>query len=77
MSISLEEYLRATMLRNFSLLWQYQTFDNAKAWHFMDELMTMRNDDMNGVHEYILKMVHFQIRLKALDIPIPDKFIVQ
>ena len=32
---------------------------------------------MKGLHEYILKMVHFQIRLKALDIPIPDKFIVQ
>ena len=31
---------------------------------------------MKGVREHILKMVHLQTRLKALDIPIPDKFIV-
>ena len=55
---------------------RYQTSDNAEARHFMDELMNMRYDDMKGVREYILKMVHLQTRLKALDIPIPDKFIV-
>ncbi|RVW21621.1 Retrovirus-related Pol polyprotein from transposon TNT 1-94 [Vitis vinifera] len=55
---------------------RYQTSDNAEAGHFMDELMNMRYDDMKGVREYILKMVHLQTRLKALDIPIPDKFIV-
>ncbi|KAL6335669.1 hypothetical protein AAG906_032854 [Vitis piasezkii] len=54
---------------------RYQTFDNAEVGHFMDELMNMRNDDMKGFREYILKMVHLQTRLKALDIPIPDKFI--
>ncbi|RVW21782.1 Retrovirus-related Pol polyprotein from transposon TNT 1-94 [Vitis vinifera] len=55
---------------------RYQTSDNAEAGHFMDELMNMRYDDMKGVREHILKMVHLQTRLKALDIPIPDKFIV-
>nr|CAN60060.1 hypothetical protein VITISV_038796 [Vitis vinifera] len=55
---------------------RYQTSDNAEAGHFVDELMNMRYDDMKGVREYILKMVHLQTRLKALDIPIPDKFIV-
>ena len=55
---------------------KYQTSDNAEAGHFMDELMNMRYDDMKGVREYILKMVHLQTRLKALDIPIPDNFIV-
>ncbi|WKA10749.1 hypothetical protein VitviT2T_028306 [Vitis vinifera] len=55
---------------------RYQTSDNAEAGHFMDELMNMRYDDMKGVCEYILKMVHLHTRLKALDIPIPDKFIV-
>ena len=55
---------------------RYQTSDNVEAGHFMDELMNMRNDDMNAVHEYILKMVHLQTKLKALDIPILDKFIV-
>ncbi|KAL6350236.1 hypothetical protein AAG906_004181 [Vitis piasezkii] len=55
---------------------RYQTSDNAEVGHFMDELMNMRYDDMKGVREYILKMVHLQTRLKALDIPIPDKFIV-
>ena len=55
---------------------RYQTFDNVEAGHFMDELMNLRYDDMKGVCEYILKMVHLQTRLKALDIPIPDNFIV-
>ena len=55
---------------------RYRTSDNAEAGYFMDELMNMRYNDMKGVREYILKMVHLQTRLKALDIPIPDKFIV-
>ena len=55
---------------------RYQTSDNAEAGYFMDELMNMRYNDIKGVCEYILKMVHLQTRLKALDIPIPDKFIV-
>ena len=42
----------------------------------MDELMNMRYNDMKGVREYILKMVYLQTRLKALDILIPDNFIV-
>ena len=37
---------------------RYQTSNNAEAGHFMDELMNMRYDDMKGVREYILKMVH-------------------
>ncbi|RVW61410.1 hypothetical protein CK203_031969 [Vitis vinifera] len=55
---------------------RYQTSDNAEAEYFMDELMNMRYNDMKGVREYILKMVQLQTRLKALDIPILDKFIV-
>ena len=55
---------------------RYQTSDNAEVGYFMDELMNMRYNDMKGVREYILKMVQLQTRLKALDIPIPDKFIV-
>ena len=55
---------------------RYRTSDNAEAGYFMDELMNMRHNDMKGVREYILKMVHLQTRLKALDIPILDKFIV-
>ncbi|WKA10960.1 hypothetical protein VitviT2T_028500 [Vitis vinifera] len=55
---------------------KYQTSDNVEAGYFMDELMNMRYNDMKGVREYILKMVHLQTRLKALDIPIPDKFII-
>ena len=31
---------------------------------------------MTGVRDYILKMVHLQNKLKAHDIPIPDKFVV-
>ncbi|RVX07632.1 hypothetical protein CK203_025175 [Vitis vinifera] len=52
---------------------RYQTSDNAEVGYFMDELMNMRYNDMKGVREYILKMVHLQTRLKALDILIPDK----
>ena len=31
---------------------------------------------MTGVRDYILKMVYLQTKLKAHDIPIPDKLIV-
>ena len=54
----------------------YHIFDNAKVGNFMDELMNMRYNDKTGVCDYILKMVHLQTKLKAHDIPIPDKFIV-
>ena len=37
--------------------------------------MNMRYNDMTGVRDYIQKMVHLQTKLKAHDIPIPDKFI--
>ena len=55
---------------------RYQVSDNAEAGNFMDELMNMRYNDMIVVRDYILKMVHLQTKLKAHDIPIPDKFIV-
>ena len=55
---------------------RYHISDNVKAENFMDELMNMRYNDMTGVRDYILKMVHLQTKLKALDIPIPDKLIV-
>ena len=55
---------------------RYQIFDNVEVGNFMDELMNMRYNDMIGVHDYILKMVHLHTKLKAHDIPIPDKFIV-
>ena len=54
---------------------RYQISDNAKTGNFMDELMNMRYNDITGVRDYILKMVHLQTKLKAHDIPIPDKFI--
>ena len=55
---------------------KHQISDNAEAGNFMDELMNMRYNDMTGVRDYILEMVHLQTKLKAHDIPIPDKFIV-
>ena len=55
---------------------RYHIFDNAKVGNFMDELMNMRYNDITGVHDYILKMVHLQTKLKGHDIPIHDKFIV-
>ena len=55
---------------------RYQIFDNVEVGNFMDELMNIRYNDMTGACDYILKMVHFQTKLKAHDIPIPDKFIV-
>ena len=45
---------------------RYQTPNNAETRHFMDELMNMRYDDMKGVREYILKMVHLQPFLISL-----------
>ena len=55
---------------------RYQIYDNAEAGNFMDELMNMRYNDMTRVRDYILKMVHFQTKLNAHDIPIHEKFIV-
>ena len=45
---------------------RYQTSDNAEVGYFMDELMNMRDNDMKGVREYILKMVHLQPFLISL-----------
>ena len=36
----------------------HQIYDNAEARNFMDELMNMRYNDMTGVCDYFLKMVH-------------------
>ena len=55
---------------------RYRIYDNAEAENFIDELMNMRYNDMKRVRDYILKMVHFQTKLNAHDIPIHDKFIV-
>ena len=55
---------------------RYQIYDNAEAGNFMDELMNMKYNDMTRVRDYILKMVHFQTKLNAHDIPIHNKFIV-
>ena len=37
---------------------KHQIYDNAEARNFMDELMNMRYNDMTGVCDYFLKMVH-------------------
>ena len=37
---------------------RYQISDNVEARNFMDELMNLRYNDMIGVRDYILKMVH-------------------
>ena len=47
---------------------RYQISDNVEVGNFIDELMNMRYNDMTGVCDYILKMVHLQTKLKAHDI---------
>ena len=43
----------------------------------MKQLMDMRYDNVNGVRELIVKMIHIQTKLKSHKIDINEKFIVE
>ena len=43
----------------------------------MKELIDMRYDNVGGVREFIMKMVHIQTKLKSHQIDLNEKFIVK
>ena len=55
---------------------RYKVSSNAEIGTVLKELYSMRYEGVGGVREYIIKMVHLQSQLKALDIVLPDACIV-
>ncbi|GAV89232.1 UBN2 domain-containing protein [Cephalotus follicularis] len=55
---------------------RYQVSNNAKAGSLMSELTGLRYDGLGGVREHILRMVHFQSKLRVRDIPPHYSYIV-
>ncbi|XP_060965479.1 uncharacterized protein LOC133034412 [Cannabis sativa] len=54
----------------------YDTGENAEAGHLMDEMTTIKYDELKGVRDFILKLVNVQSKLKDHNIPLPDSFII-
>lgn len=42
----------------------------------MDKFMSMKYDGTSGVRKYVMKMINISSKLKALDIPIAEPFLV-
>jgi hypothetical protein len=55
---------------------RYKVSDNAESGRLLKELMDMKYDTSKGVREFILKIVHYQTKLKTHKIDLNDKFIV-
>ena len=56
---------------------RYQVSDNAEFGYLMERLLNMRYDNVGGVKEFIMKMVHIQTKLKCHQIDLNEKFIVK
>ncbi|XP_028214917.1 uncharacterized protein LOC114396962 [Glycine soja] len=56
---------------------RYRVSDNVEFRCLMKQLMDMRYDNVNGVRELIVKMIHIQTKLKSHKIDINEKFIVE
>ena len=56
---------------------RYQISGNAESGCLMKQLTDMRYDNVGGVREFIMKMVHIQTKLKSHSIELNEKFIVE
>ncbi|XP_027362607.1 uncharacterized protein LOC113870213 [Abrus precatorius] len=56
---------------------RYQVSDNAESICLMKQLTNMRYDNVGGVREFIMKMVHVQTKLKSHHIDLNEEFIVE
>ncbi|XP_027343006.1 uncharacterized protein LOC113855567 [Abrus precatorius] len=56
---------------------RYQVSDNAESGCLMKQLTYIRYDNVGGVREFIMKMVHIQTKLKSHQIDLNEKFIVE
>nr|XP_028952485.1 uncharacterized protein LOC114822318 [Malus domestica] len=68
----------ATNANNFrkSIEEKYQESPKIETGNLMNSLTTMRHDGIESVCEYILKMVDIAGKLKALEVLIPETFLV-
>ncbi|KAI4330370.1 hypothetical protein MLD38_028664 [Melastoma candidum] len=55
---------------------RYLVLDMAESSVLLKKLTSMYYDNVGGVRDYILKMISLQSKLKSLEIPLPDKFII-
>lgn len=55
---------------------KYQMSDNADIARLMSELSNLRYDEIVGVREFILEMIHLQSKLKTYEIILPDNFAI-
>ena len=55
---------------------RFQVSDNVESGCLMKQLTDMKYDNIGGVREFILKMVHVQTKLKSHDIDLNENFIV-
>ncbi|XP_060203071.1 uncharacterized protein LOC132631514 [Lycium barbarum] len=55
---------------------RYLVSNKAETGDLMSKLAGIKYDNSGGVRDHILKMVHIQSKLKALDITLPDPYIV-
>lgn len=55
---------------------RFQVSDNVEYGCLMKQLTDMKYDNIEGVKEFILKMVHVQTKLKSHDIDLNENFIV-
>lgn len=50
--------------------------DKVETGDLMDKFMSMKYDGTSGVREHVMKMINISSKLKALDIPIAEPFLV-
>ncbi|CAA3011347.1 UBN2 domain-containing [Olea europaea subsp. europaea] len=50
--------------------------EKAETGDLMDKFMSMKYDGTSGVREHVMKMINISSKLKALDIPIAESFLV-
>ncbi|KAI4370853.1 hypothetical protein MLD38_019154 [Melastoma candidum] len=55
---------------------RYLVPDMAKSSVLLKKSTSMSYDNVGGVRDYILKMISLQSKLKSLEIPLPEKFII-
>ncbi|KAI4340627.1 hypothetical protein MLD38_025442 [Melastoma candidum] len=55
---------------------RYLVPDMVESSVLLKKLTSMSYDNVGGVRDYILRMVSLQSKLKSLEIPIPDKFVI-
>lgn len=59
-----------------SIAEKFKESEKAETGHLLDSLRNMKYDGSLGIREYIMKMIEIATRLKDLNMPLEDEFIV-